>query len=70
MRRLYREDENLEAVFESVDSAEREERLAQQVVVEQGVTPARSLYDALRPASRNLGEVDLEAFTRGGRKKS
>jgi len=55
MRRLYREDENLVAVFESVDSAEREERLAQQIVVEQGVTPARSLQAPLSLAEGGAG---------------
>jgi 2,4-dienoyl-CoA reductase-like NADH-dependent reductase (Old Yellow Enzyme family) len=46
--------------------AERtEERLVQQVVVEHGTLPAAELYFALRPGSRNGGEVDYGAWIAG-----
>ena len=41
------------------------ERRVDQVVVEHGTLPAADLYFALRPLSRNLGEVDYAAFIGG-----
>src|SRR5690606_15802394 len=38
------------------------ERVVDQVVVEHGTVPADELYFALKPLSRNLGEVDYAAF--------
>lgn len=38
------------------------ERVVDQVVVEHGTVPADDLYFALKPLSRNLGEVDYAAF--------
>jgi NADPH-dependent 2,4-dienoyl-CoA reductase/sulfur reductase-like enzyme len=40
----------------------RHERLVDQVVVEHGTLPLDDLYFALKPKSRNLGEVDHEAL--------
>ena len=37
-------------------------RRVDQVVVDHGSLPADELYFALKPASTNLGEVDLEAL--------
>ncbi|HIY67735.1 MAG TPA: FAD-dependent oxidoreductase [Candidatus Agrococcus pullicola] len=37
------------------------------VVVERGTIPNDELYFELKPRSKNLGEVDYEAFVRGGR---
>lgn len=42
-----------------------EERLAAQVVVEHGTVPAAELYFALKPGSRNGGEVDYAALVAG-----
>jgi hypothetical protein len=39
------------------------ERVVDQVVVEHGTLPADELYFALKPSSRNLGEIDYAAFT-------
>ncbi len=36
----------------------RVERSADQIVVDHGATPVDDLYFALKPGSRNLGEVD------------
>jgi 2,4-dienoyl-CoA reductase-like NADH-dependent reductase (Old Yellow Enzyme family) len=42
-----------------------EERVVDQVVVEHGTLPADDLYFALKPGSRNLGELDQRAFALG-----
>jgi 2,4-dienoyl-CoA reductase-like NADH-dependent reductase (Old Yellow Enzyme family) len=44
---------------------ERFERLTDQVVVEHGTLPVTDLYEALRPHSCNLGEVDYGALISG-----
>jgi 2,4-dienoyl-CoA reductase-like NADH-dependent reductase (Old Yellow Enzyme family)/thioredoxin reductase len=44
---------------------ERFERVVDQVVVEHGTLPVTDLYDALRPLSLNLGEVDYDALIAG-----
>jgi NADPH-dependent 2,4-dienoyl-CoA reductase/sulfur reductase-like enzyme len=41
------------------------ERTVDQVVVEHGTLPVADLYFALKPLSRNLGEVDYRAFVAG-----
>jgi NADPH-dependent 2,4-dienoyl-CoA reductase/sulfur reductase-like enzyme len=46
-----------------------EERRVDQVVVEHGTIPSDDLYHALKPASRNGGEVDHQALL-GGRPQS
>ena len=40
----------------------RVERVADQIVVDHGATPVDDLYFALKPGSRNLGEVDQTAL--------
>lgn len=42
------------------------ERRVDQVVVEHGTAPLDDIYHALKPGSRNLGEVDYDALVRGG----
>ena len=56
----------LVAVLGSDYGAERVERQVDQVVVEHGTLPVDELYEALKPSSRNLGEVDYGALL-GGR---
>ncbi len=57
---VYREGEKLVAVLRNEYACEvEEERLVDQVVAEHGTLPNEALYDALKPLSRNLGEVDL-----------
>ena len=56
----------LVAVLGSDYGAEQEERVVDHVVVEHGTLPLDELYEALKPGSRNGGEVDHEALL-GGR---
>jgi len=44
----------------------REERRVDQVVVEHGTLPLDDLYFALKPMSKNRGEVDYERLVGGG----
>jgi 2,4-dienoyl-CoA reductase-like NADH-dependent reductase (Old Yellow Enzyme family)/thioredoxin reductase len=55
------------ATIGSDHGPERFERLVDQVVVEHGTLPPTELYDALRPLSRNFGEVDHTALLAGQR---
>ena len=58
-----RQDGNaLLAVIGSDHWPERFERTFDQIVVEHGTLPVTDLYDALRPLSLNLGEVDYGAL--------
>jgi 2,4-dienoyl-CoA reductase-like NADH-dependent reductase (Old Yellow Enzyme family) len=60
---VYREEENLVAVLRNEYTAQEEERVVDQIVVENGVRPEESLYYALKPYSRNRGQVDLDALS-------
>jgi 2,4-dienoyl-CoA reductase-like NADH-dependent reductase (Old Yellow Enzyme family) len=62
-----REGNALCAVVGSDHGPERYERIVDQVVVEHGTLPPAELYDALRPLSCNLGEVDHAALLSGQR---
>jgi hypothetical protein len=48
-------------LFNEYDKSRRE-RLVDQVVVEHGTLPLDELYFALKPGSRNLGEIDHGAL--------
>ena len=61
-----RDGNGLVAVLGSDYGNETEERRVDQVVVEHGTLPLDELYEALKPASRNGGEVDHAALL-GGR---
>ncbi|WP_108445002.1 dimethylglycine demethylation protein DgcA [Halomonas denitrificans] len=62
LHRVYREGDALVAVLENEYTGTQEERVVDQVVVENGVRPDEALYYALKPRSRNRGQVDLEAL--------
>ncbi|MDR5868574.1 dimethylglycine demethylation protein DgcA [Halomonas koreensis] len=62
LHRVYREGDALVAVLENEYTGTQEERVVDQVVVENGVRPDEALYYALKPRSRNKGQVDLEAL--------
>ena len=62
-----REGNALRATIGSDHGPECYERVVDQVVVEHGTLPPTDLYDALRPLSRNLGEVDYNALLAGQR---
>ncbi len=61
-----RDGNGLIAVLGSDYGAEQEERRVDQVVVEHGTVPLDEVYEALKPGSRNGGEVDHAALL-GGR---
>ncbi len=60
-----REGNALRATIGSDHGPERFDRLIDQVVVEHGTLPLTDLYQALRPRSLNLGEVDYTALLAG-----
>lgn len=55
------------AVIGSDHAPGQHERIVDQVVVEHGTLSPTELYDALRPLSRNHGEVDYRALLVGQR---
>jgi len=57
-----REGNKLAAVLGSDYTDETRERLVDQVVVEHGTQPLDEVYFALKPESRNLGEIDYRAL--------
>jgi N-methyl-L-proline demethylase len=62
LERVRREGNRLVATFLDEYGAKRVEKTADQVIVDHGSKPADDLYFELRPASRNLGEVDYDAM--------
>ena len=62
---VHREGNKLVAVLRNDYTDAEEERLVDQVVAEHGALPVDELYFALKPRSRNLGEVDYEALLAG-----
>ena len=65
LRAIRREGNRLAAVLYDEYARAFEERLVDQVVVEHGTLPADDLYFELKPASSNLGEIDLDALLAG-----
>jgi 2,4-dienoyl-CoA reductase-like NADH-dependent reductase (Old Yellow Enzyme family) len=59
---VHREGNALRASIGSDHGPERFDREVDQVVVEHGTLPVTDLYEALRPLSVNLGEVDYAAL--------
>jgi 2,4-dienoyl-CoA reductase-like NADH-dependent reductase (Old Yellow Enzyme family) len=57
-----RDGNQLVATFFNEYDRSRHEKRAHQVVVEHGTLPNEDLYFALKPQSRNLGEVDYRAL--------
>jgi hypothetical protein len=55
----------LKAVLENTYSRARSERIVDQVIGDYGTRPNTELYEALKPASRNLGEMDFHALAAG-----
>ncbi|MCX2523964.1 dimethylglycine demethylation protein DgcA [Larsenimonas rhizosphaerae] len=62
LHKVYREGPALVAVLENEYTGQMEERVVDQVVVENGVKPSETLYYTLKPQSRNRGQMDLEAL--------
>jgi NADPH-dependent 2,4-dienoyl-CoA reductase/sulfur reductase-like enzyme len=62
LEKIRRDGNRLVATLFSEYDKSRHERQVDQVVVEHGTLPLDDLYFALRPGSRNLGEVDYDAM--------
>ncbi|MCA0996873.1 N-methyl-L-proline N-demethylase HpbA [Alloyangia pacifica] len=65
LRSVSRDGNQLRAVLGSDYGEVTRERQVDQVVVNHGTRPLDELYFALKPLSRNLGEVDYEALSTG-----
>ena len=62
-----REANKLVAVLRNEFDLQEEERVIDQVVAEHGTLPRDELYFALKPLSRNLGQVDIQSLLQGRR---
>jgi 2,4-dienoyl-CoA reductase-like NADH-dependent reductase (Old Yellow Enzyme family) len=65
LHEVYREQGRLVAVLRNEFTDQDEERVVDQVVVENGVRPVESLYFELKPLSGNRGQIDLECLAQG-----
>ena len=65
LRSVRRQGNALVATLGSDYGERTEERHVDQVVVEHGTLPVTDLYEALKPVSVNLGEVDYPALLAG-----
>ncbi len=65
LKDVRREGNRLVATLRNTYTERREELAADHIVVEHGTLPADELYHALKPGSRNHGEVDLDALVSG-----
>ncbi len=63
--KVYREDDKLVAVLENEYTGQKEERVVDQIVVENGIRPNEELYYELKAESRNKGQIDVEALFDG-----
>jgi NADPH-dependent 2,4-dienoyl-CoA reductase/sulfur reductase-like enzyme len=62
---IYPEENRLVAVLRNAYTEQEEERVVDQIVIENGTLPADAIYGTLREHSRNLGEVDPQALIEG-----
>ncbi|MCQ8848080.1 NADH:flavin oxidoreductase [Alteromonas stellipolaris] len=62
LERVYKEGDKLVAVLENEYTGQQEERVVDQVVVENGTRPDELLYYQLKQDSRNKGQMDIEAL--------
>ncbi|MGI2872580.1 dimethylglycine demethylation protein DgcA [Vibrio fluvialis] len=62
LEKVYREGENLIAVLENEYTGQKEERVVDQIVVENGTRPNEALYYELKADSVNKGQIDNEAL--------
>ncbi|NQY98422.1 MAG: FAD-dependent oxidoreductase [Henriciella sp.] len=62
---IYPEGNRLIAVLQNAYTDVEEERVIDQIIIENGVLPRDKLYFGLKPGSTNLGEVDLHALVDG-----
>ncbi|AJQ93492.1 dimethylglycine demethylation protein DgcA [Gynuella sunshinyii] len=62
LEKVYREDQQLVAVLENEYTGVREERVVDQVVIENGIRPDEALYYELKAESLNQGQIDNETL--------
>ncbi|MCY1449931.1 putative N-methylproline demethylase [compost metagenome] len=62
LEKVYREGDKLVAVLENEYTGAKEERVVDQVVIENGVRPDEALYYGLKEGSRNKVQIDIEAL--------
>ncbi|WP_428242634.1 dimethylglycine demethylation protein DgcA [Gynuella sp.] len=62
LEKVYREDQQLVAVLENEYTGVREERVVDQVVIENGIRPDETLYYELKAESINKGQIDNETL--------
>ncbi|MBP6562158.1 MAG: NADH:flavin oxidoreductase [Neisseriaceae bacterium] len=62
LEKVYREGANLVAVLRNEYTEALEERLVDQVVIENGIVPNDALYWALKDGAHNQGQLDLDAL--------
>jgi dimethylglycine catabolism A len=60
--RVYREGDKLVAVLRNEYTEVQEERVVDQVVIENGIRPNETLYWQLKPRSVNHGQTDIDAL--------
>jgi 2,4-dienoyl-CoA reductase-like NADH-dependent reductase (Old Yellow Enzyme family) len=65
LERVSREGDKLLAIVGSDYGGVRQERCVDQVVINYGTLPNDELYFALKPRSRNLGEIDYDRLIAG-----
>ncbi len=63
LEEVYREGDKFVAVLENEYTGQKEERVVDQVVVENGITPSEALYYALKEGSVNKGRSILKRNT-------
>lgn len=62
LEKVYREDDKLVAVLENEYTGQKEERVVDQVVIENGIRPNEALYYQLKQESCNKGQIDNETL--------
>ncbi|MBB3061997.1 dimethylglycine demethylation protein DgcA [Microbulbifer rhizosphaerae] len=62
LEKVYPEGDKKVAVLENEYTGQREERVVDQVVIENGIRPDEALYYELKPESRNRGQIDVQAL--------
>ena len=62
LEKVYREGDKLVAVLENEYTGQQEERVVDQVVVENGIKPNEDLYYQLKAESINKGQIDNETL--------
>lgn len=62
LEKVYREGDKLVAVLENEYTGQQEERVVDQIVVENGTRANEALYYELKAESRNHGQIDVETL--------